>query len=116
VPTPLEQLLQLRQLRQRKERDHTIAPAIVSISEQIRTSDRKLTQLVELWRELVPEHLQHHATPTRVHSGVLHVEVDCAATAYEVDRLMRGGVEQTLRSRYNGTLLRVKCSQKKREG
>lgn len=112
--TPLQQLQQLRELRQRKERDVALSPAIASISEQIRTSDRKLSQLIELWRELVPEHLQHHATPTRLHSGVLHVEVDCTATAYEVDRLMRGGTEQILRSRFNGTLVRVKCGQKKR--
>jgi hypothetical protein len=114
VADPLEQLQQLRELRQFKGRDLSLGTAIARVREQVGKSDRKLTQLIELWRELIPEHLQLHATPTSIRGGTLHVEVNCAATAYEVDRLMRGGMEQTLRLRFNGTLVRVKCAQKKR--
>jgi hypothetical protein len=114
VATPIEQLQKLRELRQFKERDLSLGSVIERERDRIARSDRKLSQLIELWRELVPEHLQAHATPTSVRAGTLMIEVDCTATAYEVDRMMRAGMEQELRSRFNGTLLRVKCAQKKR--
>jgi len=114
MTTPLEQLQKLRTLRQRQERDLTLATALAKERETFARSDRKLTQLIELWRDIVPENLKLHATPASYRGGTLHVEVDCAATAFEIDRLLRSGMEQTLRSRFNGTLLRVKCAQKKR--
>lgn len=110
----IQQLEQLRDRRRFRGRDLALGTAIEQLRERISKGDRKLTQLIELWRELIPEHLQPHATPTSFRSGVLHVEVNCAATGYEIDRLMRGGMEQTLRSRFNGTFVRVKCGQRKR--
>lgn len=110
----IKQLEGLRERRQFRGRDLSLGIAIEQIREKISKSDRKLTQLIDLWRELVPEHLQLHAMPTGFRSGTLSVEVNCAATRYEVDRLMRGGMEQTIRSRFNGTFVRVKCVQKKR--
>lgn len=108
------QLHVLRKFRQRKQPQSALAPAIERIREEVRKSDSKFARLIELWRELIPEHLQPHATPSSFRAGTLHVEVNCAATGYEIDRLMRGGMEQTLRSRFHGSLVRVKCSQKKR--
>ena len=110
---PVRQLEQLRERRQFRGRDLSLGWALAKIREDLRKSDHKLTQLIELWRELVPENLQLHAMPASFRGGTLHVEVNCAATGYEIDRLMRGGMEQTLRSRFNGTLLRVKCTQRK---
>jgi len=114
VANEIKQLEQLRALRRFRVRDLSLGVAITQIREQVGKSDRKLTQLIELWRELIPEHLRLHASPTSFRAGTLHVEVNCAATAYEIDRLMRGGMEQTIRSRFNGTFVRVKCGQKKR--
>ncbi len=47
---------------------------------------------------------------TALRGGVARVVVDSASTAYELDRMLRGGLEQQLRRRFRGTLVRIRIS------
>jgi len=74
---------------------------------QIEKPYKQLGALVELWQELVPEDLAMHTKLDGLRRGVLRVTVDSSSRLYELDRLLRGGVESELVSRHRGTLLRV---------
>ncbi len=45
---------------------------------------------------------------TAIRGGVVQVTVDTSATAYELDRRLREGLEQQMRRAYGKTFVRVK--------
>jgi hypothetical protein len=105
---PARQLQQLRQLRCWPERDVSIARVIASTADHAKRTQKKLGELIELWEELVPPEVASHTSITGLRAGVLHVIVDSSAAGFELDRLLRTGLLDTLRTRFRGTLLRVK--------
>lgn len=69
---------------------------------------RQLGDLVELWRAAVPPELLERTTLRSFQRGSLHVAVPDSATRYQLDRLLRGGVESGLRSAFKGNLRAIK--------
>jgi hypothetical protein len=69
---------------------------------------RRLGEFIDLWERTVPPRLAAQTTVTGIRAGTAHVLVESSAALYELDRLLREGVEQTLRSQYRGTLIRVR--------
>ncbi len=108
MPNPLLQIKQLQEWRGRKPRDLSIAAVLGAAVDDAAKSHRKLGELIELWRELLPEEVAAQTVLTGIRNGVLHVKVSSSATMFEVDRLLRGGVEAELRRRFRGSLSRVK--------
>ncbi len=105
---PLQEIEQLRGWRGRKNTDQTIANMVRNAEESAARTHKRLGALIELWHELLPGHLITRTVLTGLHRGVLQVKVDSASTAFEIDRMLREGLEQELRSRFRGSLLRVK--------
>jgi hypothetical protein len=105
---PLQELQQLQALRGRKPKDLGIGRLIEAAEENATRTHKRLGELIGLWQELLPADVASRTALVGVHRGVLQVRVDSAATAFEVDRLLRSGVEKELRSRYRGSLARVK--------
>jgi hypothetical protein len=102
-------LLQKRlDARRRPEKDVTITGIVSSIAHHARRTHDRLGELVELWEAAIPAHLSARTRLTALRGGILHVDVDSPATLYEIDRLLRGGVEDQLRAAHRGTLTRVK--------
>lgn len=106
--SPLQQIKQLQAWRGRTPRDLSIAAVMDAAVEQAAKSHKKLGELIELWRELLPEEITSRSVLTGFRSGVLQVKVDSSPTMFEVDRLLRGGVELEMRRRFRGSLSRVK--------
>lgn len=105
---PIQQIKQLQAWRGRKPRDLSIAALMEAAVEDAAKTHKKLGELIELWRELLPEEVASQTVLTGFRSGVLQVKVDSSATMFEVDRLLRGGVEAELRRRFRGSLSRVR--------
>lgn len=105
---PLKELQHLQALRGRKPRDLGIGRLIEAAEENATRTHKRLGELIELWQELLPADVASRTALSGVQRGVLQVRVDSAATAFEVDRLLRSGLEKELRSRYRGSFVRVK--------
>jgi hypothetical protein len=98
----------LQGLRARPERDLTIGSVVESMQQQAERQHRKMGDLIEIWSELLPEELIKQTTLVGIRGGVLAVEVETSAIAYELDRRLREGLLAELRRAYRGTLTRVK--------
>ena len=61
-----------------------------------------------LWAELIPDDLAEVSMIERYDRGVLTVSVRDAASRFELDRLLRSGMEQQLREKAPATLKRVR--------
>jgi len=104
----LREIERLRELRQRPQRDLSITGIVRSMSDTARKTQKRLGAIIELWEELLPPELAARTRIQHIRGGTLHVHVDSSATSYELDRLLREGLERELRSRYRGTLMRVR--------
>jgi hypothetical protein len=104
----VEELERVLRYRRRWTPDPTIQPLLQTTREQAERTNRKLGRLIELWQELVPAEVESRTSLVALRGGVLHVQVETAALIYELDRLLREGLEIELRRRFTGTLSRVK--------
>jgi hypothetical protein len=104
----LQRLLQLQASRGRRPADASIAGPVLSVADSAQRTQRRLGELAELWQELLPRDLVQHTALAGFRGGVLQVTTDSAATSFELDRLLRGGIEAQLRRRFRGTLVRIR--------
>lgn len=98
----------LRSHRARLGRDLAIGASIRATADVARKTNGRLGDLIDLWNELVPAHLARHTSIAGLRRGVLHISVDTSAAAFELDRLLRGGLTHDLRKRFRGSLIRIK--------
>jgi predicted nucleic acid-binding Zn ribbon protein len=89
-PTPLSQPLTALM-------KHTLEPRV-----------RRLGQLAEIWDRLVPEMLAEHTALEGLHNGVLTVMVDTAPARFQLNSLLKSGLQKQLQEEFPGTLRRVK--------
>ena len=87
-----------------------VGPVIASTLAEAQRAKKHLGSFVELWESVLPDELAVHTRVTGLRSGVVQVTVDTSATAYELDRCLREGVEQQIRRAFGKTLLRVKIT------
>lgn len=105
---PLSEIERLRELRQKPQRNLSIEGIIRSTAENARKTQKRLGSIINLWEQLVPAELAARTRIQHIRGGTLHVNVDSSSTAYDLDRLLRDGLEGELRSQYRGTLARVR--------
>lgn len=67
---------------------------------------KQLVQLAALWEQLVPPALASHTKLESLQRGVLRVAVDSSARLYELDRLLRSGLQHQLISEHKGPAVR----------
>ena len=67
---------------------------------------KQLGDLTELWVGLLPAHLVERTRLVGLSRGVLHVEVDNPAAHFEIDRLLRGGLQKQLIEGHKGPAFR----------
>lgn len=107
-PDPARLLQERLAARRRPERELAIGGIVGRVAQQARRTHDRLGELVELWESIVPAPLASRTRLTSLRGGVLHVDVDCPATLYELDRLLRGGAEARLRADHQATLTRIR--------
>ena len=99
----------LRRWRGPRRRDLTLADLPERVERTVLKPHRQLGAVAMLWRELVPGHLLDRTALVSFQRGVLTVELTDSATLYELDRLLRCGLERQLRTACKTTLRRVRC-------
>ena len=101
---------QLRNWRARPDREVPIGPLVEARLEEAERTRKRLGSFVELWETVLPESLAAHTRVTGIRAGVVQVTVDTSATAYELDRRLREGLEEQMRRAYGKTFVRVKIT------
>ena len=106
----VHRLERLRQGRVRSEADASIGRQVSGVAQRAARTQRRLGALTDVWEFVVPAEIIGRTRLTSLRGGVARVVVDSASTAYELDRMLRGGLEQQLRRRFRGTLMRIRIS------
>lgn len=66
---------------------------------------KQLGELAQLWEQLLPRELATHTRLDSFSRGVLRVTVDSSPRLYELDRLLRAGLQRQLVQHQTGTKL-----------
>jgi hypothetical protein len=103
-------LERLRALRARPEPDPSIGHLVSATASDAKRTQQRLGAFIDLWEVALPAELSEHVYVAGLRGGVAYVVVDSASTGYELDRRLRGGLEQVLRRRYRGTLARIRIT------
>ena len=106
-----EQYLQrLRQWRNRPPRDLTLSGLSEYVDRAFVKPSKHLGQFVELWERHGPQALAPRTALAKFHRGVLTVHVADSATLYELDRLVRGGLQRQIASEAKTTLRKIRLA------
>ena len=104
-------LARLRASRNAPEPDLSLGFLKKQFHRDVARPHKQLAELVELWQQLMPADLARHARLESLSRGVLRVSVDSSARLYELDRLLRGGLERELiRSHAGPAFRRIRLS------
>ena len=96
----------LRKWRNQPEPDLSMRFLPKHFKDSVERPFRQVTSVTELWHQLLPPELMEHTQLQSLRRGVLRVRVDSSARLYELDRLLRTGLEQELIHRHKGPALR----------
>ncbi len=99
-------LERLRQWRNPKEFDHSMAFLKGQFKREVEKPFKQLAAMAEVWPQLVPASLVEHTKLEAISRGVLRVIVDSSGALFELDRLLRGGLESQLITRHKGPAVR----------
>lgn len=108
VPDALLHLERLRAFRGRRERETCIMPLVNSFERELSRQQRLLGGAGSAWERLVPPALAERTRVTGYARGTLSVIADDSATAFELDRALRGGLEGELRAALRCGSLKVR--------
>lgn len=96
----------LRKSRSLPRKDLSLAFMTEQFKREVEKPHQQLGDLAELWRELVPQRLIAHCRLIGLGRGTLYVEADHAAAHFEIDRLLRSGLQTDLIKRHKGPAFR----------
>lgn len=107
-PDPRDAYLKkLRGWRTRPAPERSLAEFLpAQFKQEVERPYKQMASVVRPWMELVPAELRSHTRLEALSRGVLRVVVDSSARLYELDRLLRGGLEQRLISAHKGPAFR----------
>lgn len=89
-------LRRLREWRNPAGADYSLHFIKDQFQREVARPHKQLGRFVELWTELVPEPVLGHTRLEGFSRGVLRVAVDSSPHLYELDQLLRGGLEREL--------------------
>lgn len=96
----------LRQWRTRPDKDVSLGFLREQFKREVEKPYKQLHAIAEVWAELVPATLSEHVRLESLARGVLRVAVDSSSVLYELDRMLRGGLEQELIRQHKGPAFR----------
>lgn len=99
-------LQRLRQWRNRRSPDLSLRFLKQQFKRDVERPYKQLGDLIALWGQLVPPELAEHTRLDSLTRGVLHVSVDAPVHLYELDRLLRSGLERELIKQHKGPAFR----------
>ncbi|MFN3169018.1 MAG: DciA family protein [Phycisphaeraceae bacterium] len=101
-----EHLERLRKSRSLPNPDLSLGFLSEQFKREVAKPYKQLGDLSELWRQLVPATLVERSRLVGMSRGTLHVEVDNPAAHFEIDRLLRSGLQKQLIQAHKGPAIR----------
>lgn len=101
-----DHLDRLRQNRSLPKPDLSLGFMSEQFKRDVAKPYKQLGDLSELWGQLLPARLVERTRLVGLSRGVLHVEVDNPAAHYEIDRMLRGGLQKQLIEGHKGPAFR----------
>lgn len=95
-------LSRLRQWRNRPEPDLSLRFIKTYFKHEVERPHKQLGALGEIWGRLIPPALLEHTRLEALTRGVLRVTVDSSAHLYQLDRLLRAGLEHQIIKAHKG--------------
>lgn len=96
----------LRAYRNREEPDRSLHFIKDQFKREVEKPHKQLEKLICLWAELVPDDIAKHTRLESLSRGVLRVAVDSSPRLFELDRMLRSGLEQQLIRAHKGPAIR----------
>ena len=103
-----EQLGRLQDWRNRRPRAADLKFVQRVFQRDIERPFKQLGDLATIWRQTVPPRLVERTALARLTRGTLHVTVTDSATAYELDRALRAGLQRKIRGQFKGNLRQIR--------
>ncbi|QDU72283.1 DciA family protein [Mucisphaera calidilacus] len=107
------QLEQLRLRRtserlRRREADLSLGFMAKQFKAEVERPWKKVEAATDVWMALLPSSIAERTRLQGLDRGVLRVGVSDSATLYELDRLLRGGVQRELQRRVKGGVVSIR--------
>ena len=99
-------LQRLRGWRNKPDLDLSIRFLEDMFKQHVERPHKQLSSILPVWESLVPENLVKHTRLDSFARGVLRVSVDSSPRLFELDRLLRSGLQRQLMIHHRGTLIR----------
>jgi hypothetical protein len=103
-----EHLENLRQWRNRKRPDLTLGYLKKYVAKKYTRPLKQMGPFAELWQKALPPRLHERTALVALHNGVLTIHIADSPTLYQIDRLMRSGVEHQLKSQAKTAITEIK--------
>ncbi len=104
----IERLKRLQQVKVRPEPDLSLAFLRRQFEQQVAKPFKQLGPIAQLWAKLLPAEIVAHTKLESLSRGELRVSVDSSSRLYELNHLLRNGVEQDLIGQHRGALSRIR--------
>ena len=104
----LARLARLAPYRRIREFDASIGKLVRDTKKRAQRDEKRFSSFSEAWEQLVPPTLLAASRLAGSRGSTITIEVDSSAAKYELDRLLRSGLETNLRSLYTGPLTRIR--------
>lgn len=88
--------------------DHSLAHDLEKLDRAVSRLDARSTAFIRAWNDLMPAELVASTQLKSLRRGTAVILVENAGTAYEIDRLLRTGIEHRLREALPFTLTRLR--------
>lgn len=103
------QLRTVWQQRQFNDRvTHLGKPLAVLMKHKLSKRFRQLSRLAVIWDEVVPEAIRDHTALESFSRGVLTVLVDSASHRFQLQTLLRGGLQRAIQANFSGAVNKVR--------
>jgi hypothetical protein len=92
--------------RNKREPDVSMDFLKTYLKQEVERPYKQLHQVSQVWEVMLPQGLARKTRLESLSRGVLRVAVDSSATLYELDRLLRSGLERQIIQAHKGPAFR----------
>ncbi|MCH2145030.1 MAG: DUF721 domain-containing protein [Phycisphaerales bacterium] len=104
----LARLARIAPYRRRRDFNPSIGEIIESTKKKAVRDEKRFSSFSQAWEQLVPAEILACSRLSSTRGTTITIEVDSSPAKYELDRLLRTGLEANLRRLYSGPLTRIK--------
>ena len=104
----LARLRRIAPYRRKWDPETSISGLVESTKKVAKRNEGRLSTFTEAWDRHVPEQLSRACRFGEMRGGTITVLVESSPAKYELDRLLKSGLEAELRRSYSGPLSRIR--------